>query len=163
MRPSPPAPAHLPTWVPQVVLDTNVLLDCWVFVDPVALPLWEALLAGRLLAWRSAATDDELRDVLARPQFKLPAARQAELLARWQRLARELPRVCAAPWPCTDPHDLKFLDLAHSVRATALITKDRALLKAGRRARRDGLLVITPQQWHAQVVLSQPPSPLPCA
>ena len=163
MRPPPTAPAHLRTRAPQVVLDNNVLLDCWVFADPVARPLWEALLAGRLLAWRCAATDSELRGVLARPQFKLPAARQAELLAQWQRLARELPRVFAAPWPCTDPHDLKFLDLAHSVRATALITKDRALLKAGRRTRRDGLMVVTPQHWQAQVVLPQAPSPLPCA
>lgn len=158
MRPPPTAPAHLPTRAPQVVLDTNVLLDCWVFADPAALPLWQALRAGRMLAWRCAATDGELGDVLARPQFNLRPTRQSELLAEWKSLARELQRVLPAPWPCSDPHDLKFLDLAHSARASALITKDRALLKTGRRALRDGLMVLTPQQWQAD---GPPTRPLP--
>ncbi len=138
-----PAPAERPA----IVIDTNVLLDLWVFDDARVHALRAALDARALQPLRSAATDDELIDVLARPQFGLTAARQSEVLAQWQSLARQVPRVFAAPWHCTDPRDQKFLDLAHTARAAVLLTKDKALLKVNRRAQRDGLVIQTPEAW----------------
>lgn len=130
----------------RAVVDTNVLLDCWVFDDPAARPLWQAIEAGQVTCLRSAETDDELADVLQRPVFapRLEArgANVAALLARWQALAQPVSRVFAAPWGCTDPHDQKFLDLAASARADLLVSKDKALLKLARRARREGLAIV---------------------
>jgi predicted nucleic acid-binding protein len=48
---------------------------------------------------------------------------------------------------CRDPLDQKFLDLAVSVRAGWLITRDRDLLKLARKTRRQGLLIVTPECW----------------
>ncbi len=132
---------------PPVVIDTNVLLDFWVFDDPRVLPLRVAVEAGGLDCVRSTATDAELADVLQRTHFADRLAAKAldgaSLLAKWQATARLITRVFAAPWPCTDPLDQKFLDLASTVRAGLLITKDKALLKVGRRAQREGLAILT--------------------
>ncbi len=85
-------------------------------------------------------------DVLQRPAFAdrlaARATDPASLLARWQASARLAPRVFAAPWGCTDPLDQKFLDLASTARAGVLVTKDKALLKVGRRAQRQGLTIV---------------------
>jgi putative PIN family toxin of toxin-antitoxin system len=140
-------PPPAPSAPPRLVIDTNVLLDLWVFMDPRAGALERALARGEVQALRSQETDDELRDVLGRAQFALPAIRQAALLQAWQALAQPVLRVYAAPWHCTDPRDQKFLDLAHTARAAALLTKDKALLKVNRRARRDGLLITPPSEW----------------
>jgi putative PIN family toxin of toxin-antitoxin system len=137
----------MPPSATRIVIDTNVLLDLWVIADPQANALKLALEQGRVQPMRSDATDEELRDVLGRTQFALHADRQAVLLRTWQATAQAVPRVFAAPWHCTDPDDQKFLDLAHTARATVLLTKDKALLKVNRRARRDGLLIVPPRTW----------------
>ena len=130
----------------RLVVDTNVLLDCWVFDDAAARPLWRAIEAARVRCLRSTDTDAELADVLQRAPFQARLAQRtltaALLLDRWQALAEAVPRTHAAPWGCTDPHDQKFLDLAVSARAALLVTKDKALLKLARRARRDGLSIL---------------------
>lgn len=129
----------------RLVVDTNVLLDCWAFDDPAARPLWQAIADGGVTCLRSAATDAELLEVMQRPVFDARLAARgtdpARCLARWQALAEPIERVFAAPWVCTDPHDQKFLDLARTGHADLLITKDKALLKLARRARRDGLAI----------------------
>ncbi len=132
-----------------IVIDTNVLLDLWVFEDERVGALRAALDARSVQPLRSVDTDDELIDVLARPQFGLTPSRQSDILVRWQTLAEEVQRVFAAPWHCTDPRDQKFLDLAYTARAGTLLTKDKALLKVNRRAQRDGLVIQTPAAWMA--------------
>jgi len=142
---------------PHLVVDTNVLLDCWAFDDAVARPLWQAIVDRRLACLRSDATDAELADVLARPAFvaRLTARETTpdRVIARWQALATPVERVFAAPWACTDPHDQKFLDLAATGHADLLITKDKALLKLARKARRSALEIVTVPaalDWFAQ-------------
>ncbi|MGB3427088.1 MAG: PIN domain-containing protein, partial [Burkholderiaceae bacterium] len=61
-----------------------------------------------------------------------------------------------APIACTDPHDQKFLDLAYTARADWLVTKDKALLKLARRARRDGLLIFIPAAACAELAGAEP-------
>lgn len=140
-----PAPAATPA-VPFAVIDTNVLLDCLVFDDPAAAPLWQMIRRAGLVALRSTHTDDEFVDVLRRPVFAARLAVRGStgdaVVAEWQRLARPVSHVFAAPWHCTDPHDQKFLDLAATAGAELLVTKDKALLKLARRARRDGLQIL---------------------
>lgn len=138
--------------VVRLVLDTNVLLDFWVFDDPRARPLREALAAGGVRALRSAACDEELCAVLARAAFGLAPARREALLAAWGTASAAIDRVFAAPIACRDRSDQKFLDAAFSARADALVSKDRALLALDRRARRHGLRILAPQDvvpWRA--------------
>ncbi|HTN48188.1 MAG TPA: putative toxin-antitoxin system toxin component, PIN family [Burkholderiaceae bacterium] len=130
--------------VATAVVDTNVLLDFWVFEDPRAVPLRAAIESGALGAWRSGAVVDELSDVLARPAFGLANERRCEILRLWDRLARPVARVMPAPWSCSDPRDQMFLDLACSVRADWLITRDKALLKLARRVHGSGLNIGEP-------------------
>jgi putative PIN family toxin of toxin-antitoxin system len=139
----------------RTVIDTNVLLDCFAFDDPRVQALWSAVEGGRLACIRSAQTDEELADVLRRPQFQALVAARAStvdaILQRWQAHADLVPRVFAAPWGCTDPHDQKFLDLAATARASLLITKDKALLKLARRARGSDLAIVRPEDALARL------------
>jgi uncharacterized protein len=129
---------------PRAVIDTNVLLDFWVFDDPSARRLRSALDDDAVVALSSGECVDEFTAVLMREQFDLATEKRFEILRRWDRLAERIGRVHAAPLACTDPHDQKFLDLACSTRADWLVTKDKALLRLAKRASRDGLLIITP-------------------
>lgn len=129
---------------PRAVIDTNVLLDFWVFDDPAARPLRAALESGRINALRSGDCVDELAQVIMREKFTLATEARFDILREWDRLATPVARVFAAPVACSDPHDQKFLDLAYTARADWLVTKDKALLKLARRARRDGLLIVAP-------------------
>lgn len=135
------------------VLDTNVVLDLFHFDDPVARPLRQALEAGQVRCVASAATLDELRCVLAYPEFKLDPARQAVILTRYQALAEPAEPIDAGEGQprtgtpihcglkpvsgrmprCSDTDDQKFLDLAAASGAHALVSKDRALLGLRRR------------------------------
>lgn len=142
---------------PRVVLDTHVLLDCWVFGDARVAQLWQSILQRQTIALRSDDTDAELREVLARAQFNVDMLRRRDLLDCWCGLAEGVPRVWAAPWQCTDPRDQKFLDLACAGRASALLTRDRALLKVARQARHEGLAIMTPEQWLAMRAQQKPP------
>jgi putative PIN family toxin of toxin-antitoxin system len=135
------------------VLDTNVVLDLLHFDDAAARPLLGALENGRVHAAVTDATLEELRRVLAYPEFNLDGARQAAIFARYVSLSR--PQVSIGPgadlppegtpihyglkpvWSrmprCSDPDDQKFLELAAASRAQLLVSKDRALLKLRRR------------------------------
>lgn len=71
---------------PEVVLDTNVVLDWLLFDDPAARPLAEAIRSGR---WRWVGTEDtlgELATVLSRP-----------VLARWPSNRRDMPLADLTP------------------------------------------------------------------
>ncbi|MBC7859394.1 MAG: PIN domain-containing protein, partial [Burkholderiaceae bacterium] len=49
---------------------------------------------------------------------------------------------------CTDKDDQKFLEVARDAGATTLITKDKALLKLGRKTANAGMFkIIVPQAW----------------
>lgn len=134
---------------PRVVLDTNVLLDFWVFDDAAARPLRAAVENGRAIALRSGDTVDEFTRVILRERFELPADARFGILRDWDRLASAVERVFPAPFACSDRADQKFLDLAFTARADWLVTKDKALLKLARRARRDGLLIMPPREASA--------------
>lgn len=134
------------------VLDTNVVLDLLLFRDAGAAALDAALATGRL---RWLATDsmlDELADVLRRPfsagWARTPAEVLAAARARSERVAP--PAGAAPPAPrCTDPDDQKFIDLAWSLPAAWLFSRDRALLRLARPARTRGIGVLTPARWAA--------------
>ncbi|BAP88710.1 PIN domain DNA-binding protein [Burkholderiales bacterium GJ-E10] len=133
----------------RVVLDTNAWLDLFVFEDAGAMALGAALRSGAVRALRSHRTDEELRAVLIRPQFasRLEIRPPEPMLQGWRELAECIEPGRSAPWLCSDPDDQKFLDLAVAGSAQMLLTKDRALLRLARAARKSGLAILTPQTF----------------
>ena len=129
---------------PRVVLDTNVLLDCWVFDDHRTRWLAGMLASGRVVALRTPAIEAEVVDVLGRAQFGLSPTRQNEVVAAWQAGCERMADAPACRLLCSDPDDQKFLDLALHAGAPLLLTKDRALLRLRRRAQTLGLAIARP-------------------
>lgn len=127
----------------SIVLDTNILLDIFVFNDARAVDLKNALIANSITAVASQQTLAEFADVISRPLFKLDNIAQAEVLQQWQSIAQlhddvDLP---AAPWQCQDVDDQIFLDLAYKLRPAILISKDNAVLQIASRAAKDDVVI----------------------
>ena len=125
-----------------VVIDTNIVLDMWVFDDPRSRPLHEALQSGGLRWLASAEMREELLRVLAYPHL---VARQAlrgvsatEVLAQFDRHTERVASAERAPYVCNDADDQKFIDLAVVHRAV-LLSKDKAVLAMRKRLERLGV------------------------
>jgi uncharacterized protein len=138
---------------PLLVLDTNAVLDAWLFKDPGAQALVAAIETGQA-QWLACAA---MRDELARAaQFRSLAGWKPDsvhLLTCFDRWTQLCPAPLASEAPrlrCTDPDDQVFIDLALQTQAQWLVTHDRALLKLAKRARLLGLVVTTPALWALQ-------------
>ena len=119
-----------------VVIDTNIILDVFVFNDIAANPIKKALEAGELDWIATRPMRDELARVLAYPQivprlafYQLSAD---EVLASFDRHARLAEVAVKARLSCSDPDDQKFIDLAVASQAL-LLSKDRHLLSMSKR------------------------------
>ena len=140
-----------------VVLDTNVVLDLWLFADPRVAPLRRALRGGQLMPLVTAPMLAELVDVLRRPFAAARSVPPAQVLAMLEATARlvEPPPVTGRPAPrCTDADDQKFVALAWYWPARWLISRDRAVLKLARPGLAHGLGIVTPERWAALAVSS---------
>jgi len=126
-----------------IVLDTNVLLDIFVFEDPQASALKDALLNQKIKAYSSQATIEELGDVISRPLFSLDDKKQTDIVSQWRAISHQLEslKLEAAPWECHDPDDQIFLDMAYTLRPSILISKDNDVLKLASRAAKENVLI----------------------
>lgn len=119
-----------------IVLDTNIVLDTWVFKDPATAPLLQALQEGRLQWVATAPMRVELERVLAYPKIvKRLAFHQkpaADVLAQFDAQAQIVAVAAKAPVTCKDPDDQKFIDLAVAHRCLVL-SKDQAVLCMAKR------------------------------
>ncbi len=120
----------------RLVLDTNIVLDAFVFGDDTARPLREGLLGGRLQWLATSAMREELERVLAYPQLvrRMAAGGIAagEVLAAFDRHVLPAPVAPHAGIACRDPDDQKFVDLAVA-HSAGLLSKDRAVLALRKR------------------------------
>ena len=128
-----------------IILDTNILLDIFVFEDVRADRLRNAVLNRQIKTYSNQTSVEELADVISRPFFDLEEGRQAEIMGQWQSLSQSIedPKLEPAPWKCQDPDDQVFLDLAFTVRPSILISKDNAVLKLATRALKEGVWITT--------------------
>jgi putative PIN family toxin of toxin-antitoxin system len=126
-----------------LVLDTNILLDIFVFNDPSVAALKEALLTHRVKAFATPESILELADVISRPLFALESGRQKEILQEWQALSEPINQTAMhqAPWKCKDPDDQIFLDTAFTLRPAVLLSKDLALLNLAFKAAKENILI----------------------
>ena len=117
--------------VEPIVIDTNIILDLFVFGDPMAAPLRQQLDAGTLGWVATQPMRDELERVLAYPQIvprmDFYGRSAAEVLGHFDRLVRLVDVVPKASATCKDADDQKFIDLAVS-HGARLLSKDRAVL-----------------------------------
>ena len=115
----------------MIVLDTNIVLDLFVFEDPATKPLRSALQENKLRWIATADMRNELERVLAYPQIiKSMAHHQrnaTEVLAHFDALVEVQQVAPKASMTCKDPDDQKFIDLAVTHRAI-LLSKDKAVL-----------------------------------
>ncbi|MHA7598907.1 putative toxin-antitoxin system toxin component, PIN family [Alicycliphilus sp. T452] len=133
MRPELPLPRHAPAGGPAcpVVLDTNIVLDLFLFADP-AVAAVRALLQARRLEWiATRPMRDELERVLQyphlQPRMQYYGVAAQDVLAAFDAGTRVVEVAARAPCACKDADDQKFIDLALAHRAI-LVSKDKAVL-----------------------------------
>jgi uncharacterized protein len=137
--------------VAVAVLDTNVVLDLFVWDNPAAEPLRQLIRQGELCCLSDPDCLDELTRVLGYPKLALDGASRESIHARYTALCTVLPNQPATHASpilprCSDRDDQKFLALAVRGRADYLLTRDRALLRMAKRMRAFApqLSIITP-------------------
>ncbi|MEO6018442.1 MAG: putative toxin-antitoxin system toxin component, PIN family [Polaromonas sp.] len=128
----------------RIVLDTNIVLDVFVFADPAAAPVRTALQAGQLDWLASLPMREELARVLAYPKivprlafYSLTAE---DVLAAFDKHARLVDAAAKASLTCSDPDDQQFIDLAVAHKAL-LLSKDKAVISMSKRLLAQGIRV----------------------
>jgi putative PIN family toxin of toxin-antitoxin system len=126
-----------------IILDTNILLDIFVFKDVRANQLRNAVLNRQIKTYSSQATVAELADVISRPIFSLKEHQQSKIIQEWQALSQPIDeaRIEGSPWKCRDSDDQIFLDIAFTLRPSILISKDNEVLKLASRAKEADILI----------------------
>lgn len=133
-----------------LVLDTNVVLDLFVYEDPATVPLRERLADAQTRWLATPVMREELRRVLDYPQVVMRLASRAltaeEVLAAFDARVQIVDLAPKAPYTCKDGDDQQFIDLAVQHRAT-LLSKDKAVLCMRKRLATLGVAV--GRQWPA--------------
>ncbi len=129
---------------PCAVLDTNIVLDLFLFQDPKTELLREQLKSSQLRWIATAHMRNELERVLAYSHILVKLAfyekNQANILAEFDRHAHiaQAPAV-KAPYVCKDLDDQPFIDLAYHLalldprQPIRLLSKDKAVLSMRKR------------------------------
>ena len=128
----------------QLVIDTNVVLDLWVYQDPHAQELWQALQAQQVTWLATASMREELLRVLDYPhilkrrEFSNQSAQ--DVMALFDEYVHIKENAQRAPYICKDADDQKFIDLS-VVHTAQLISKDKQVLRLTNRLSRLGVSV----------------------
>jgi predicted nucleic acid-binding protein len=122
--------------LPILILDTNIVLDVFVFKDAAAQPIRDGL-AARSLDWiATTPMRIELERVLGYPQIvprlAFYALSAGDVLAHFDAHARLVPVPAKASVTCSDADDQMFIDLAVAHRST-LLSKDKAVTSMAKR------------------------------
>ncbi len=140
LRKPPPPLGHSQPWV----IDTNIVLDLWLFEDPATVLLRTALQSGRISHLATSSMRDELARVLTYPHIvkrMAKAKRQAQdILNRFDEHHVAAEPAVKAPCTCKDPDDQKFIDLAVA-HAVPLLSKDAAILCMKKRLFQSGVML----------------------
>ncbi|MBG7620642.1 putative toxin-antitoxin system toxin component, PIN family [Herbaspirillum sp. AP02] len=150
----------LPGGRQRLVLDTNVCLDLFVFRDPRWAALLQALEDGSVEAYTREDCRNEWLAVLDYPHLPVTPENKPAICAQFDRLLQCLPlaEVNTFGLPiCTDRDDQKFLELSLQCRAHVLVSKDKAVLKLGKRTLKRGMFaIVQPQHWRPDAFLAAP-------
>ncbi len=126
------------------VIDTNIVLDLWLFHDPATDPLRAALQNGLVSHLATASMRDELDRVLTYPHIVKRMAKSnlqaQDILNRFDEHCLTAEPAAKAPCTCKDPDDQKFIDLAVA-HAAPLLSKDAAILCMKKRLLQSGVVL----------------------
>ena len=126
------------------VIDTNIVLDLWLFEDPATIPLRAALQSGAISHLATASMRDELERVLTYPHLVKRMARSniqaQDILIRFDEYLLAAEPAAKAVCTCKDPDDQKFIDLAVA-HAVPLLSKDKAILCMKKRLFQSGVVL----------------------
>ena len=128
----------------RVVLDTNIVLDLWLYQDP-ATPALLAALENKTVQWLATQVmRDELERVLAYThivnRLAFSQLQAPDILAQFDAHVHLMPTAPKCQFVCKDGDDQKFIDLA-AQHQTQLISKDKAVLTMRNRMARLGVAV----------------------
>ncbi len=137
----------------RLVLDTNIVIDAFMFRSALSQPINDALESGRALCFANADTLAELERVLSYPALKLDEDRRQQVYASYRATVQLVAPAVAPPLPkCQDKDDQKFLELAAIAGADWLISRDKLVLKLGRKRRDPAPFRIGDSEAFAQAV-----------
>ena len=126
------------------VIDTNIVLDLWLFEDPATIPLRAALQSGAISHLATASMRDELERVLAYPHLVKRMAKSniqaQDILSRFDEYLLAAEPAAKAACTCKDPDDQKFIDLAVA-HAVPLLSKDKAIVCMKKRLLQSGVVL----------------------
>jgi putative PIN family toxin of toxin-antitoxin system len=127
-----------------VVLDTNIVLDLWLYNDAATPALLDALETKTVQWLATQVMRDELERVLGythiAQRLTLAQRTSADILAQFDAHVQRMPVAPKAVFVCKDADDQKFIDLA-AEHTTQLISKDKAVLALRNRMARLGVAV----------------------
>ena len=114
-----------------IILDTNIVLDVFIFNDTAAEPVRVGLRDGSLRWIATTPMRDELARVLDYPQIakrlQFYQLTPDAVLVQFDALAHILPVPAKAPVTCKDADDQKFIDQAVA-HQSIILSKDKAVL-----------------------------------
>ncbi len=120
----------------MIVLDTNIVLDAFLFNDPSTPPLKQALASQHIRWIATLPMRDELARVLTYPKLMVWLAHcrltAADVLAQFDEQVQLVAVAPKAGVTCADPDDQKFIDLAVAHKSQ-LLSKDNAVLCMAKR------------------------------
>jgi putative PIN family toxin of toxin-antitoxin system len=128
----------------RLVLDTNVVIDWLVFDDAYLASFREQVRARNVEVITHGPALEELRRVLGYPGLRLSTERQAAVLGQYHAQVSFFEAAVELPdgFPrCRDADDDPFIQLAWRARADALVSRDKAVLKLAKRARKFGFQI----------------------
>jgi putative PIN family toxin of toxin-antitoxin system len=143
-----------------IVLDTNIVLDLFIFKDPRCADLRTAL-SSKTLQWIATQNmRDELERVLTythlQPRMAFYATTATQVLAQFDTGVQIVDTAPRAFYVCKDADDQKFIDLAVQLRS-ALVSKDKAVLCMRKRLATLGAVVLN--QWVSAAACTTPSTP----
>ena len=126
------------------VIDTNIVLDLWLFEDPATKPLRAALQSGTISHLATPDMRDELVRVLTYPHIIKRMAKSniqaQDIVGHFDEHHLAAEPAAKAPCTCKDPDDQKFIDLAVA-HAAPLLSKDAAILCMKKRLFQSGVVL----------------------
>ena len=126
------------------VIDTNIVLDLWLFEDPATIPLRAALQSGAISHLATASMRDELARVMTYPHLMKRMAKSniqaSDVLNRFDKYLLAAEPAAKAACTCKDPDDQKFIDLAVA-HAVPLLSKDKAIVCMKKRLLQSGVVL----------------------
>lgn len=126
------------------VIDTNIVLDLWLFEDPATVPLRAALQNGLIAHLATGSMREELARVLTYPHIVKRMAKSniqaQDILNHFDEHCVSAEPAAKAPCTCKDPDDQKFIDLAVA-HAVPLLSKDAAILCMKKRLFQSGVVL----------------------